>query len=86
MSMRHYVSCAEIVDDFETDRENVHFVVSLKAFKELLISKRNEIIAPRAYNSRIFMDTDNNIYFYNGVTPEEVDELLTMLHKTAIAV
>ena len=87
MSVRHYISCAEIADDFDVERENVHFSTSLKAFKKMLISKRYEIIAPRAYNSRIFMDTNNNdIYFYNGVTPEEVDELLTMLRKTAIAV
>lgn len=86
MSMRHYISCAEIANDFKIDRKNVHSVISLKAFRELLISKRYEIIAPRAYNSRIFMDTNNDIYFYNGVTPEEVDELLTMLRKTAVAV
>ena len=86
MLMRHYVSYAEIANDFEADRKNVHFVTSLKTFRELLISKRNEIIAPRAYDSRIFMDTNKNIYFYNGVTPKEVDELFYMLHRTAIAV
>lgn len=84
--MKHYVSCSEVADIFDVERENVHFSTSLKAFREMLISKRYEVIAPRAYNSRIFMDTDNNIYFYNGVTPEEVNELLTMLHRTAIAV
>lgn len=84
--MKHYVSYSEVANIFDVERENVHFSTSLKAFRELLISKRNEIIAPRAYNSRIFMDTHNNIYFYNGVTPEEVDELLTMLHRTAVAV
>ena len=84
--MKHYVSCSEVADIFDVERENVHFATSLKTFRELLISKRYDIIAPRAYNSRIFMDTYNNIYFYNGVTIEEVDELLTMLRKTAIAV
>ena len=84
--MKHYVSCSEVADIFDVERENVHFSTSLKAFREMLIEKRYEIIAPRAYNSRIFMDTHNNIYFYNGVTPEEVDELLTMLRKTAVAV
>ena len=84
--MKHYVSCSEVADIFDVERENVHFVTSLKTFRELLISKRNEIIAPRAYNSRIFIDTNNSIYFYNGVTPEEVDELLTMLHRAAVAV
>ncbi len=84
--MKHYVSCSEVAGIFGVERENVHFSTSLKVFRELLISKRYEVIAPRAYNSRIFMDTNNDIYFYNGVTPEEVDELLTMLHKTAIAV
>ena len=84
--MKHYVSCSEVADIFDVERENVHFSTSLKAFREMLIGKRYEIIAPRAYNSRIFMDTYNNIYFYNGVTIEEVDELLTMLRKTAIAV
>ena len=86
MFVRHYISCVEIADDFDIDRENVHFVTSLKTFRELLISKRDEIIAPRAYNSRIFMDTYKNIYFYNGVTPREVDELFNMLHRAAIAV
>ena len=84
--MKHYVSCSEVADIFDVERESVHFSTSLKAFREMLISKRYDIIAPRAYNSRIFMDTNNNIYFYNGVTPEEVDELLTMLHRAAIAV
>ena len=84
--MKHYVSCSEVADIFDVSRENVHFVTSLKTFRELLISKRNEIIAPRAYNSRIFIDENNDIYFYNGVTVGEVDELLTMLRKTAIAV
>lgn len=84
--MRHYISCAKIANDFETDRENVHFVTSLKAFRELLISKRNEIITPRAYDSRIFMDANKNIYFYNGVTSKEVDELFDMLHRATIAV
>ena len=84
--MKHYVSCPEVADIFDVERENVHFSTSLKAFREMLISKRYSIIAPRVYDSRIFMDTNNNIYFYNGVTPEEVDELLSMLRKTAIAV
>ena len=84
--MKHYVSCSEVADIFDVERENVHFSTSLKAFREMLISKRYEVIAPRAYNSRIFIDANNSIYFYNGVTPEEVDELLTMLRKTAIAV
>lgn len=84
--MKDYVSCSRIADIFGVERENVHFSTSLKAFRELLISKKYDIIAPRAYNSRIFIDTNNNIYFYNGVTVGEVDELLTMLHKTAIAV
>lgn len=84
--MKHYVSCSEVADIFDVEREDVHFSTSLKAFREMLISKRYDIIAPRAYNSRIFMDVNNDIYFYNGVTPEEVDELLTILRKTAIAV
>ena len=84
--MKHYVSCSEVADIFDVERENVHFSTSLKAFREMLISKRNEIIAPRAYNSRIFIDTNNDIYFYNGVTAGEVDELVTMLHRTAVAV
>ena len=84
--MKHYVSCSKVADIFDVEREDVHFSTSLKVFRELLISKRYDIIAPRAYDSRIFIDTNNNIYFYNGVTIEEVDELLTMLRKTAIAV
>ena len=84
--MKHYVSCSEVADIFDVEKEDVHFSTSLKAFREMLISKRYEVIAPRAYNSRIFMDTHNNIYFYNGVTAGEVDELVTMLHRTAVAV
>lgn len=84
--MKHYVSCSEVADIFGVKRENVHFSTSLKSFREMLIEKRYDIIAPRAYNSRIFIDTNDSIYFYNGVTPEEVDELSTMLHRTAVAV
>lgn len=86
MFMRHYISCAEIADDFETDRGNVHFVTSLKSFRELLISKRNEIIAPRDLDSRIFMDSKKNIYFYNGVTEYEVNQLLDIVVEKAIAI
>lgn len=86
MLMRHYISCAEIADDFETDRENVHFATSLKSFRELLISKRNEIIAPRDLDSRIFMDSEKNIYFYNGVTECEVNQLLDIVTEKAIAI
>ena len=84
--LRHYISCAEISKEFSMDRENVHFIVSFKAFRELLIRNKDAIIAVNGYNSRIFIK-DEDIYFYNGITPTEVEQLLDMVKKDmAVAV